>query len=160
MQNPKTDFLAAVFKQDLKKQATFIEFAGWIGLTVFIVLACALWTVKIDITVPAQNVKFVNLAASKDNFVIEAEVLDEYASFVKKGQKVNVKISSSALDEKFDITSTIIEIKQEPDSMNLIIRANPVLDMNILQTLSTKIKNITMRIVINRKNVINLFLEK
>ena len=36
MQNPKTDFLAAVFKQDLKKQATFIEFAGWIGLTVLV----------------------------------------------------------------------------------------------------------------------------
>jgi len=158
MKNLKKDFLASVFKQDIKKQANFVEWVGWVGLVIFAIFVCILWTVNIDITVPAQNVKFVNLPL-KDNFVIEAEVSDDYALFIKKGQKVNVKILST-LGERINIISTILDVAPQPNSMNLAIRTDLVLSPFSAQAFSEKIKNMTMRIVVDRKNIINFLIKK
>lgn len=152
-------FFATIFEQDLKKQADAVEFSGWIGLIIFVFLLGALWTVKIDITVPADNVRLVALP-SENGFVIEAEVSQQYAPSIKQGQQVKVGIVSLK-GEKFERASAIGEITPKLDTLDLMIKVDPVtMDGAILQTLSKEIKNITLRVVIQRQRLVLLFIEK
>ena len=127
-------------------------------MVIFSILACVLWTVKIDITVPAQNAKLVSLPLA-DNFVIEAEVFDDYTLSIKKGQRVNVKILFIS-GERFNIESIILEVMPRPGLMNLAVRTEPVLFPGAAQAFPEEIKNMTIRIVVDRKNIVNFLVEK
>jgi len=146
-----------VLKQDIYQQANFVEFMGWIGLVVFLVLLGMLWTVKIDVTIPATEAKLVEL--SSGDFVIEAKLAEKYVSNISKKQLVNLKFLS-AQNDKIKSNGEIIETKQKPDSAALMIKIKPTLDTQTLQVLSQDLKSIQPRIIIQEKKLISLLLEK
>ena len=154
----RKSFLDKIFEEDLKKQANFVEFLGWAGLIVFIFLLAALWTVKFDVTVPADHVKLISLP-SDNTFVLEGEIAELYASSIKKGQQVNVKITTHQ-KEVLKSSGVIFELYPKIGTLSLIIKVEVLGKKFESKDLSKDIKNILLRVVVEEKRLVFLFIEK
>ncbi|HNV23287.1 MAG TPA: hypothetical protein PLH56_00055 [Candidatus Omnitrophota bacterium] len=151
-------FLDKIFEEDIQKQANCVEVLGWVGLVVFVFLLAVLWTAKFDVTVPADHVKLVSLP-SDNSFILEGEIAELYAASIKKGQKVHVQITTHQ-NEVLKVTSAISEAYPKTGTLSLIIKVAPMLDAGKLQAISKEIKNISLRVIVEQKRLVTLFLEK
>ena len=150
-------FWDKILKQDINKQANFVELMGWLGLIAFLILAGILWTVKINVTVPAKEAKLVEW--SSGYFVVEAEVLEKYASNISEKQKVSLRFLSTQ-GEKIRASGEIVEIGPKINVVVLMIKVKPDLDMQTLKKFAGNLRSIQLRIIIQRKKLISLFIEK
>ncbi|MBL7131832.1 MAG: HlyD family secretion protein [Candidatus Omnitrophica bacterium] len=146
-----------ILKQDIDRQANLVEFMGWIGLVGLVILAGLFWTVKINITVPAIEAKLIELPSR--NFVVETEVSEHHASSISEKQRVNLKFLSIQ-GKEIEASGKIVEIQPKTNSTALIIKVKPDLDTKTLETLSQNLKDIRLRIIIQRKRLTSLFIEK
>ena len=146
-----------ILKQDIDRQANLVEFMGWIGLVGFIILAGLFWTVKINITVPAIEAKLIELPSR--NFVVEAEVSEHHASSISEKQRVNLKFLSIQ-GKKIEASGEIIEIRPKVNTTALMVKVKPNLNTETLKILYRNPKNVRLRIIIQRKRLISLLIEK
>jgi len=153
----KIDFWDKVLKENIKKQANFVEYMGIIGLVLFFILVALLWTIRIDLTVPAHEAKIINDAYG--GTLIKAQILEVYKSSIQKDQEAKIVF---VLDgkKKLKTTGKIIDIRDKGISipLDVIVKPNPGIGFHGI--LKEQPKDILMRIIIERKRFISFFIEK
>jgi hypothetical protein len=158
VQKNKISFWSTIFKQDVHKQANFVELMGWVGLIVLVVVMSVLWTVVIDITVPATEAKCVKLGSGE--LIIEAVVLKQYAFSVKENQQANIKFLTTH-NEKIESLGEIIDIEQRQEAASSMIKVGPISGRAVFPKIpSQELKSIQLRIIVQKKKLIDLFFEK
>ena len=144
-----------VFTQNIKRQANFVVFISMFSFLLFAIFLSLALTLKVDITVPAEG-KLLKLTTG--DFIIEATLSQAYASSIHIKQKAILKFQT--INKKIKTYGEVVEIAAELKESHLPIKIKPLLDIQTLEKTYPKINKLTIRVIIERKSLIDLLITK
>jgi len=152
--NKKISFWDKLFKEDIVRQANFVEIVGWFGFVAFACLVIFLLPIQVDITIPAQSAHFSKTDQSSS--IIEADLDQMYFSKVRVDQGVHIDIQLDT-GKKIKLDGKVIAVDLQPGQaigkvyINLISQQQETVHVDNL-------RKVNARIVIERKSLINIFI--
>ena len=146
-----------LLKDNIIHQANFVEIMGILGIILIAVSIGFLWIIKIDITIPAEKGEFVK--TSSGEYIVQAKVLSSFISSVKEKQKVAMEISLKN-DMKVKAFGDIADVDRESGNSHIILTIKPDISKQILAQYAKEYKGIHLRVILEKKRFINLFIDK
>lgn len=149
----KASFWDKIFREDIVRQANFVEILGWVGLAGFVCLAAFLLPVQMDVTVPAKAVRLQKTASP---WPMEADLEQMYFPKVRIGQIAHIAIRLGS-GEKVEITGKVAAVELQPGQSIGKIYINPI-DQEQKAEKIDNIIEVGLRIVIDRRSMKNIFM--
>jgi len=152
--NEKISFWDKLFKEDIVRQANFVEIVGWLGFFTFSCLIVFLLPVQVDITVPVQSVQFSRITQSSSS--IEADLDQMYFSKVRIDQEAHIDIRLNT-GEKIELPGKVTSIDLQSGQATGKIYITLIAPQQKIANVGNFCK-VNARIVIERKPLTNIFI--
>ena len=146
-----------ILKKDIRKQANLVNLFGIAGMIVLVISCIFLLSVEIPITIPMSNLEVI--VAEVDEVVFRGSIDRSFYAKVINGQVANIKCILEN-DEKIFLIGNIesFVIDEGKGSSEITIRS--VAGSASHDIGDNKCEEINIRIVLDKMNVLELFIQK